>query len=257
MAKFPALPLWTDALIGDTFHLTPAQFGAYLRLLIVEWRTPDCSLPNDDIFLGRSVGDPKNWHRLKPVVMPYFTLGDDGRYRQKRLLDERDSCSRWAAKSSAGGSAKALKRQNRDSTNSMPNVCQTPAPIPISIPIPIKEGSSKSGASAPFDDRFELFWSAFPRKDGSKSVAAKEFSQAKGDPEMIIAGARAYSQTEEVQRDDGKFAVGAVRWLQERRWLDQPKILTPDEIEANRDKADRLFNRGKYAAVPLARFGDT
>ena len=34
MAEFPCLPLWTDALLGDTYHLTPAQFGAYLRLLI-------------------------------------------------------------------------------------------------------------------------------------------------------------------------------------------------------------------------------
>lgn len=142
MAKFPALPLWTDALIGDTYHLTPTQFGAYLRLLIVEWRTPDCSLPNDDVFLGRSIGDPKNWHRLKEIVMAYFTLGEDGRYRQKRLLDERDSCARWAVKSSAGGNAKALKRFNRDSVNDMPNACQTPAPIPISIPIPNKESKN-------------------------------------------------------------------------------------------------------------------
>lgn len=149
MAKFPALPLWTDALIGDTFHLTPAQFGAYLRLLIVEWRTPDCSLPNDDIFLGRSVGDPKNWHRLKPIVMPYFTLGEDGRYRQKRLLDERDSCSRYAERSASGHAAKALKRKHRDSAKPLPTGCLEPAPY--SSPSPnSKEVSSKlEGAASP------------------------------------------------------------------------------------------------------------
>ncbi len=59
MAEFPKLPLWTDALIGDTYHLTPAQFGAYLRLLIVAWRRKGCDLPNDDVELGRYVGDPQ------------------------------------------------------------------------------------------------------------------------------------------------------------------------------------------------------
>lgn len=32
MAEFPALPLWTDAYIGDTAHLTNEEHGVYLRL---------------------------------------------------------------------------------------------------------------------------------------------------------------------------------------------------------------------------------
>lgn len=134
MAEFPALPLWTDALIGDTYQLTPAEFGAYLRLLIVAWRMPNCALPNDDAFLGRSVGDPKNWHRLRTTVMAYWTMGSDGFWRQKRLLDERDYVSRCAARSSAGGRAKALKRQHRDGAQKVPNVCQTSAPTPTPTP---------------------------------------------------------------------------------------------------------------------------
>lgn len=132
MAKFPALPLWTDALIGDTYHLSPAQFGAYLRLLICAWRRPNCDLPNDDVFLGRAIGDPKNWHRLKGVVLAFFTLGEDNLWRQNRLLDERNYCARKAASSSAAGRASALKRLNRDA-KSLPsryNAEATPTPIP-------------------------------------------------------------------------------------------------------------------------------
>jgi uncharacterized protein YdaU (DUF1376 family) len=116
MAEFPAMPLWTDALIGDTYTLTPAEFGAYMRLLIFAWRTRDCALPSNDAELGRMIGDPKNWHRLRTKVMAFFTLGEDGRYRQYRLLREREYVSRRTAQASAAGRASALKRLNRPAT---------------------------------------------------------------------------------------------------------------------------------------------
>ncbi|MGI9503313.1 MAG: DUF1376 domain-containing protein, partial [Geminicoccaceae bacterium] len=137
MAEYPALPLWTDALIGDTYQLTPAEFGAYLRLLIAAWRSPDCSLPNNDARLGRMIGDPKGWRRLRPTVMAFWTLGEDGRWRQKRLLDERDWVARKTAQRVAAGKSSALKRKHRGSTTVAPplqrnaNETATPTPIPI------------------------------------------------------------------------------------------------------------------------------
>lgn len=122
MARFPKLPLWTDALIGDTYHLTPAEFGAYMRLLIAAWRTSDCALPNDDAFLGRIVGDPKNWHRLRRAAMGFFTLRADGKWIQRRLLDEHEACARYSDKQAAAGSASALKRKNRDATAVQPEL---------------------------------------------------------------------------------------------------------------------------------------
>ena len=53
MAQFPVLPLWTDAYLGDTTHLTTIEHGAYMLLLMVSWRSPDCRLPDDDAMLAR------------------------------------------------------------------------------------------------------------------------------------------------------------------------------------------------------------
>lgn len=89
MAQFPALPIWTDALLGDTQHLSTAEFGAYVLLLIIAWRDPDCSLPDDDKVLARLTRSANNWHRIRESVMRFWTHESDGRYRQKRLTQER------------------------------------------------------------------------------------------------------------------------------------------------------------------------
>ena len=53
MAEFPALPLWTDAYLADTTHLSTIEHGAYLLLLMTAWRTKECCLPDDDKLLSR------------------------------------------------------------------------------------------------------------------------------------------------------------------------------------------------------------
>lgn len=89
MAQFPALPIWTDAFIGDTQHLTTSETGAYFLLLMVAWRDPDCSLPNDEKVLARLTRSGKNWPRMREAVMRFWHLEEDGRWHQKRLTKER------------------------------------------------------------------------------------------------------------------------------------------------------------------------
>lgn len=73
MAEHPALPLWTDAYIGDTAHLSLEQHGAYLKLLMFAWRRRDCALPDDDRQLANVVGvSTRQWRKLKPVVMAFW-----------------------------------------------------------------------------------------------------------------------------------------------------------------------------------------
>ena len=55
MAEFPYMRLWTDAFIGDTGHLSAAETGAYIMLLMCAWRTPGCCLPDDDKRLARLI----------------------------------------------------------------------------------------------------------------------------------------------------------------------------------------------------------
>ena len=113
MAKFPALPIWTDALLGDTQHLSQAEFGAYMLMLIVAWRTPTCSLPNDDKYLARITRSDRNWGRIKPTVMSFWTIGEDGQLRQKRLSYEHLVAAEKSAQKSEAGKTSARKRKEK------------------------------------------------------------------------------------------------------------------------------------------------
>ena len=113
MAEFPSMPLYTDAYIGDTMHLSLEEHGAYLKLLMIAWRTPDCCIPDDDKRIAQMLSvTPKKWVKLKPVVMSFWTLSD-GVYRQKKLTKLRqavnDSRKKYADAGRRGGLAKSLK----------------------------------------------------------------------------------------------------------------------------------------------------
>src|SRR5688572_13744582 len=94
MSRFPSLPLFTDAFLADTGHLSAQETGAYMLLLMIAWRSPECSLPNDDGRLAKWARvDLRTWKRIKPVVMEFWTLAG-GRWTQKRLSKERDIVSK-------------------------------------------------------------------------------------------------------------------------------------------------------------------
>ena len=113
MALYPALPLFTDAYLADTRHLTTEEHGAYLLLLMCAWRSSGCELTDDDKTLARIAGlSPTRWRRLKPALVQFFDTSA-GVWRQKKLQAVyRDVASRVArnkANGSRGGRARAAK----------------------------------------------------------------------------------------------------------------------------------------------------
>ena len=142
MAKYPALPLFTDAYMADTRHLTTLQHGAYLLLLMTAWRMPDCALPNDDVFLARICGmDKRTWQKNRDVIMAFWRQDEKQRWYQGRLRDEQQFVAQLRNKNSEAGKASALKRLNRDSTSVQPesNQISTPTLTPTPIPLKVRE----------------------------------------------------------------------------------------------------------------------
>ena len=117
MAEFPSMPVWTDALMGDTAHLDTEQFGSYFLMLMVAWRSPDNSLPVDDAQLARVCRlSLSKWRRSRDVLLAFWRV-DDGRLRQKNLDKVKNSVKVNVQQKVDAGRASALKRQQTASTD--------------------------------------------------------------------------------------------------------------------------------------------
>ena len=213
MAEFPALPLFTDAYMADTRHLTTAQHGAYLLLLMTAWRMPDCKLPDDDRLLARWCGlDYRNWCKMRPLIIDQFWKKDgSGKLQQNRLLDERKYADSVRRKNAEAGKASALKRKERHSTNvateTQPKSNPLPTPTPTSTPVAPK------GAE---------FWAAYPKKVG-RGAALKAYDRAvKKIPHEDLMGALKNHKFS----TDPQYIPNPSTWLNQERWLDETTAKT-------------------------------
>lgn len=100
-------------------------------------------------------------------------------------------------------------------------------------------------------DDFDQWYSAYPRKiaRGRAEKAYNQMIKAGVTHSELLIGARAYAA--KVAKKDKEFIPYPATWLHDKSWLDedlQPQaILSPEEIEANKDRADKLMRRGIYA----------
>ena len=138
MSAYPSLPLFTDAYIADTAHLTNEEHGAYLRLLMFAWRSPKCCLPDDDARLARMLGlTPKKWAGLKPNVMAFWTL-ENGAWVQSRLSRERqfveEKVEKRRAAGKQGGRPKSLENNETAKANGYFSESKPKAPTPTLTP---------------------------------------------------------------------------------------------------------------------------
>lgn len=113
MALYPALPLFTDAYLADTRHLTTEEHGAYLLLLMCAWRSTNCELEDNDKTLARIAGlSPTKWRRIKPTIAQLFMI-EEGVWWQKKLRavysDVACRVARNKANGARGGRARAAR----------------------------------------------------------------------------------------------------------------------------------------------------
>lgn len=271
MAEFPALPLFTDAYLADTIHLTAAQHGAYMLMLMAAWRTKDCALPNDDEFLARVTRmDKRTWLANKTIVLGFWTVGEDAKLRQGRLYDERKFVEAKRDRNSQAGKASALKRQGRGSTDVQPqpngNATPTPTPTPQKkeegVITPSVRASEPPGAGALKAEadarraqakRWPEFRATYPKREGSQSWPAAEKKYialvASGVAEQtIIDGAHRYSDSLRASGSLGtRFVKHASAWLNQKGWEDEYLAGTGTGRRPGSDLMDAFDNRIREA----------
>jgi uncharacterized protein YdaU (DUF1376 family) len=92
------MPLYVGDYLGDTGHLTTAQHGAYLLLMMHYWRKGE--LPDDDRQLSKITKLPlKTWCDYRPILQDFFHDG----WKHKRIDAELERMVRLSEKRAVAG----------------------------------------------------------------------------------------------------------------------------------------------------------
>ena len=106
--KRPWMPLYVGDYLGDTGHLTTAQHGAYLLLMMHYWRRGE--LPDDDRQLSKITKLPlKTWCDYRPILQDFFHSG----WRHKRIDAELERMMRVSENARSPGKKAASARRWR------------------------------------------------------------------------------------------------------------------------------------------------
>jgi uncharacterized protein YdaU (DUF1376 family) len=119
----PWMPLYVGDYLGDTGHLTTAQHGAYLLLMMHYWRKGE--LPDDDRQLSKIAKLPlKTWCDYRATLQDFFYDG----WKHKRIDTELAKMMRVSEKRAIagqkGGIGSALARmklENSARSRSLPS----------------------------------------------------------------------------------------------------------------------------------------
>jgi uncharacterized protein YdaU (DUF1376 family) len=145
VSKPASIPIFGDAYLADTTHLTTEEHGAYFLLLLAAWRQDDCGLPNDDRKLARIVGlSTKKWSSVKVTIMEFWTVEGDRIYQQ-RLRRE------WifVRQKSEGNRKSAEARWNKQSTENKQSDAMRSHSECNAPPPPYKEEEPNGSPSSP------------------------------------------------------------------------------------------------------------
>lgn len=111
MTTRPWMPLWIADYRADTAHLSTAEHGAYLLLIMHYWQTG--SLPQDDAQLARIVSmTAAEWRKARSTIAAFFADGWKHKRIEEELAEATLKYERRAAAGKRGGKASAERKQS-------------------------------------------------------------------------------------------------------------------------------------------------
>jgi uncharacterized protein YdaU (DUF1376 family) len=115
VADLHYFPFYVNDWLGGeaTSQMTPAQEGAFIRLLAISWqsKTAPCTLPDDDTALAQMSRLGPQWKKLGPFIKQQFEL-INGRLRNRKLwLVYQESLDKHQRRVNAGRLGAEAKHQ--------------------------------------------------------------------------------------------------------------------------------------------------
>jgi uncharacterized protein YdaU (DUF1376 family) len=191
------MPLYIGDYLADTMHLTHAQHGIYLLLIMAYWRAAGSLSNEGDQLAAVAKCSGKEWRRHRPIIEKFFHI-EGHRWTHKRIDAELETAAKLTQERSKAGASGAAKRWEAV-RNAIAKPSQTDAPSPkkesknltkpsLTEPLTAREESENfskksngvlSGRCAPLSEK----------KRNLLISKVTRFATAKiADPEVAIAG---------------------------------------------------------------------
>lgn len=228
------MPLYTGDYIRDTQHLSCSEHGIFLKLLMHCWDQKGPA-PLDERKLCGIVNarSSDEIEAMRRVLGEFFVRMEDGHYnkRMQREIERSESIS--GARSAAGklGASKRAKQlPNKCSANAKQVYLPPPPPPPLSLQPQPPSTNTHTGPVGPrrsVDDRFDRFWSAYPKKVG-KDAARKAFERRRTDDDLVdvmVDAVKAQKASQQWMKDGGQYIPNPATWLTQGRWQDDAASL--------------------------------
>ena len=139
VSKAPAMPMYWDAYLADTTHLTTEEHGAYMLLLAAMWRRNGV-VPDDDKDNARILGlTPAKWRKIKArfmVTISGFVVENDTITQEKlrktweNTQEKIDKNRKNGAKGGRATSSKTNDLSQANAANSQERKPSIPEPEP-------------------------------------------------------------------------------------------------------------------------------
>lgn len=109
MMSLPYMQLYIADYLADTTHLTAAQHGAYMLILMNYWQRGKPPKDSDERMAQIARMSLDEWLRNRDVIEEFFVV-EDGLWKHHRVEKDLSAVSAKIAKASLAGQASAAKR---------------------------------------------------------------------------------------------------------------------------------------------------
>lgn len=202
-------------------RMDPVMFKAWVNIMCLASRGEGILPPISDIAFALRISD----EQAETVVRVLLTIGlidDDGEHMKPHNWHNRQFLDRTNSQRQ-----QRFRDKKRDVTK---DVEERNAVTPVTHNVIITSQDSDSDtdtdsekkestrARKRVDDRFEVFWLAYPKRIG-KGAAEKAFTKAaqSTDPNQIIEAVNRHDWPK-----DPTYIPHPATWLNQRRWQDEP-----------------------------------
>ena len=243
----PAFQFYPDDWLSskDITLMSAAEEGAYIRLLSYAWLADDCGLPDDATTLASLSRLGDDWRGQSGEKIRAKFRKRRGRLYNDRLLEERRKQKEHHKKSSLGGLKSATSRASKRVKGGSRLVATKlqPPPHPLVDDWLQPKGNSSSSSSSSIrtpptpslDQAFHDLVDRYPNptkidEAGRCWVSLTDSGEITEETvSEVFSGLDRWLASDVWATDDGRYVPSLLRWLQGRRWKDQPRAAETDE----------------------------